>query len=323
VTLEALVGEKRWELYRALAEPVRLRILALVAQEELTVGELAELLGESQPNASRHVAALRQARLVTVRRQGTRALVAARPTDDPVVGDAIRSGRALCETDGSFERLADVFEARDRASREYFDKARARDGFGPPPELAAYLAALGTLIERRSLAVDAGTGDGSLLEVLAHVFERVVAVDRSEAQLTVARARAKARGLRNVILVKGELGANEVREAVGKRGADVVFAARLLHHAARPPDVVRALAALAAPAGAVVVIDYARHDDEGMREHADVWLGFEPDELRAFARAARLKYVQITPIPAPARGASPDSHLPWQVMIARKEEEHG
>jgi len=64
----------RWELYRILAEPVRLRLLALTAAEELTIGELAALLDESQPNVSRHLAPLKQAGLVIVRRQGTRAL---------------------------------------------------------------------------------------------------------------------------------------------------------------------------------------------------------------------------------------------------------
>ena len=320
MTLEGLFSQNRWELYRALAEPVRLRILALVSEEELTVGELAELLEESQPNASRYVAALKQAGLVTVRKQGQRSLVALRPTDDAVVSDAIESGRTLCQNDGSFERLAEVLEARDRASREYFDKAHAREAFGPPPELAAYLAALGPLIEKRSLAVDAGTGDGSLLEVLSHVFDRVVAVDRSEAQLSIARARTKAHALRNVTLVKGELDAREVRDAVGKKGADVVFAVRLLHHASRPSDVVKALASLAAPGGSVVIIDYAHHDDEAMRDQADLWLGFDESELRSFARNAHLKNVHITNISQPIHG--PDSHLPWQVMVGKKEE-HG
>lgn len=309
VTLEA---GPRWELYRALSEPVRLRILALVAEEELTVGELAELLAESQPNTSRYVSALKTAGLVGVRRQGTRALVSGRVTDDPVVLDAIKSGRALCQVDGSFARLAQVIRARDEVAKEFFEKTNGRDVGGPPPELAAYLAALGPLLPRRSLAVDAGTGDGGLLEVLAHVFEKVVAVDRSEAQLLQARARISARGLRNVTLVKGDLDA--AQEKVGK-GADVVFAVRLLHHASKPAEVVKALAKLCAPGGSVVIIDYAQHEDESMREQADLWLGFSPDELARFGESAGLENVHVSKIPSPPRGTSPDSHLPWQVLV--------
>jgi ArsR family transcriptional regulator len=323
VTLEAGIAEKRWELYRALSEPVRLRILALVAEEELTVGELAELLAESQPNTSRYVSALKQAGLVGVRRQGTRALVSLRAigADDPVVLDAIKSGRALCEVDGSLTRLAQIIRARDEVAKEFFEKSNGREIAGPPPELAAYLVALGPLLPRRALALDAGTGDGGLLEVLAHVFEKVVAVDRSEAQLAQARARVSAHGLHNVTLVKGDLEA--AADKVGK-GADVVFAVRLLHHASKPAEVVKSLARLCAPplagerGGSVVVIDYAHHDDEAMREQADLWLGFSPQELTAFAESAGLKNVNVSKIPSPPRGTSPDSHLPWQVMTGAR-----
>jgi ArsR family transcriptional regulator len=307
----------RWDLYRALSEPVRLRALALAAEEELTIGELAELLGESQPNTSRYVAVLKQAGLLEVRRQGTRALVRAQGDGDPVVADAIASGRALCEADGSLARVAEVLRARDAVGREYFARARGKDASGPPSELGAYLAALSPLLSRRELAVDAGTGDGGLLDVLAPVFERVVAVDRSEAQLALAERRVRARGMGNVKLVAGELSAPAVRRVVGD-GADAVFAVRLLHHAPRPQEVVAALAALAAPGGAVLVVDYARHEDEAMREQADLWLGFEPRELRAFARAAGLEGAAISPLPAGLLGPGPDAHLPWQILVARR-----
>ena len=316
----ALTPHARWELYRVLAEPVRLRLLALAAEEELGIGELAALLGESQPNVSKHVAPLKQAGLVLVRRQGTRALVrmAEAATADPVVADALASGRSLCEADGSLGRIAEVLRERDRVAREFF--ARSADApAAPAPDdaNAAYVAALAHLLPRRALAVDAGTGDGALLDVLAPAFERVVAVDRSDAQLDRARARVQRRGLSNVKLLKAELGAPELREHVGE-GADVVFASRLLHHAPRPVDLLRQLANLAVTGGAVVVLDYARHDDESMRDEADLWLGFEPAELRRLAKDAGLASADVFQLPAAWCGKGKDSHLPWQVMIARK-----
>jgi SAM-dependent methyltransferase len=98
----------------------------------------------------------------------------------------------------------------------------------------------------------------------------------------------------------------------------VLFAVRLLHHAPRPRALVASLARLLKPAkaGAAVFVDYARHEDESMRDQADVWLGFEPAELTRFARDAKLTDVHVTRIPAPGRG--PDAHLPWQVMTARR-----
>jgi ArsR family transcriptional regulator len=313
---------QRWELYRVLSEPVRLRLLALVAEEELAVGEIAELLGESQPNVSRHVAPLKQLGLVVLRRQGTRSFVSLKDASDPVVADALRSGKALCESDGSLARLSEVLRARDAVAREYFDRPRGRDTNGPPAELGAYLAALAPLLASRSLVVDAGTGDGSMLDVLAPVFERVVAIDRSEAQLSMARARLKSRGFQNVDLVRGELDSKEVlRACAGK--ADAVFAVRLLHHAPRPGDVVKKLAQLCRPGGALIVLDYARHDDERMREQADLWLGFEAGELERLATSAGFHDARVTPIPPAFHHAGPDSHLPWQLLTARKPAAHG
>ena len=128
-----------------------------------------------------------------------------------------------------------------------------------------------------------------------------------------------------VVLVEGELDSKELRRALGPAGADAVFASRVLHHAPQPGKVVAQLASLCAPGGALLVIDYAHHDDESMRDQADAWLGFEPAELRRFARAAGLEDARFTKIPSPFCGDGPDRHLPWQVMSARKPEKgrHG
>lgn len=314
----------RWELYRILAEPVRLRLLALAAEEELTIGELAELLDENQPNVSRHLAPLRQAGLVLVRKQGTRALVriAEAAAADPVVADALTSGHALADADGSLARIGDVLRERDRLAQEFFAQRGAtgdadHDLGETNDATTAYVAALARLLPERKLAIDAGTGDGELLSVLAPAFERVIAVDRSEAQLERARARVAKKKLANVKLMKCELGAAELKSEVGE-GADVVFASRLLHHAPRPVDLLKQLAKLTKKGGAVLVLDYARHDDEKMRDEADLWLGFEPAELRALAKDAGLEEAEVTKIPAAWCGRGRDSHLPWQVMIGRR-----
>jgi DNA-binding transcriptional ArsR family regulator len=320
-------SSQRWELYRVLSEPMRLRLLALAADDELSIGELAELLREGQPNVSRHAAALRQAGLLRDRREGTRTLVrvAAEATRDAVVADALASGRALCESDGSLARVAHVLRAREAAAHEFFARPGKARVDAAPAEIGAYLAAVGPLLEHRALAVDAGTGDGRLLEVLAPLYERVVAVDRSAAQLARAKERAAGRGFQNVSFIQAELDARELLHMVGlsadaavpRGGADAVFASRVLHHAPQPGRVVAQLASLCAPGGALVVLDYARHDDESMREQADAWLGFEPAELRRFARAARLEDVRVIKIPASLCGDGPDKHLPWQALVAR------
>jgi ArsR family transcriptional regulator len=319
----------RWELYRLLADPVRPRLLALTSVEELGVGELADLLGEGQPKISRHAAALRDAGLLTARRQGTWTLLrlSAGATDDPVVADAVGAGISACRADGTLGRVDEVIGRRDEATREFFARAvttEERRG-GPPPEGAAYLAAFAPLLPHRSLAIDVGTGDGALLEVLAPVFERVVGLDRADAQLTLAAERVKRRELDNVTLVRGEVDGPEVRAALGKsEGADLVFAARMLHHAPAPARALKALASLArAPraggderGGAVALLDYEAHEDEKLRaEQADLWLGFESRELKRFAKAAGLVDLHSQRLPAAWQGEGPDRHLSWQLLV--------
>ncbi len=313
--------ERRWELYRLLGEPVRLRLLALAAEEELAIGELADLLGESQPNVSRHLKVLRGAQLLTERKEGTRVFVRLddRLARDPVIADALGAGRSLCEEDGSLERVAEVLAAREAPARAFFD-APGEEPEAWPSELGAYLAALAPLVERRGFAVDVGTGDGAFLEVLAPIFDRVLAVDRSEAQLARARTRLSRRGYTNVDLALAELGDALLRERVDARGgADAVFASRVLHHASRPGTALAELAQLVAPGGVVIVVDYVAHEDERMRERqADAWLGFAPKELAGYARRAGLEGARVTKVPAARCGDGPDGHLDWQVLAARR-----
>lgn len=322
----------RCELYRLLSDPVRLRLLGLAAIEELGVGELADLLREGQPKVSRHAAALREAGILMARRQGTWTLLRLSPdaTEDPVIADAVAAGRRACEADGSATRIGDVLAERDAATRDFFARGGRPVHAGPPAETAAYLAALAPLLPHRRLAVDAGTGDGALLEILAPIFDRVVALDRSDAQLALAAERKRRRQLDNVALVLGEIDGDEVRQAVTRAcaedaarggreatiGADAVFAARVLHHARLPARAMGALAGLARPGGTVCVIDYEAHDDTALREQeADVWLGFDAEELRRLAIDAGLVDISLRRLPTAWQGEGPDRHLAWQLLV--------
>jgi DNA-binding transcriptional ArsR family regulator len=318
----------RWELYRLLAEPVRLRLLALAAEEELAIGELAELLREGQPNVSRHVAPLRKAGLLIMRKQGTRVLVrlSEQAEADPVVADGVEAGRALCQNDGSLDRVPELVAQRDESARAYFANAAELrcEASDLPGELPAYLTALAPLMMARGLAVDAGCGTGTVLDVLAPLFKEVIAVDREQAQLTQADARLVRRGYTNVTLFCDGYDSEAVRALVHERGgADVVFASRVLHHAPRPEAAVVALGKLLRPDGALVIVDYAPHEDEALRERqADLWLGFSGDELSGFARRAGLADIHVNPIAQGRCGAGLDGGIDWHFMVARKPRIH-
>lgn len=307
----------RCQLYRLLSDPTRLRLLALAGEEELSVGELAELLDESQPNVSRHTAQLRQAALLVDRRQGARTLVhlGHEVTRDAVVADALEAGRRLCRDDGSLARVGEIVAKRDHRTREFFERAGGRPA-DVEGDIPAYLQAFAPLLSDRDLAVDAGTGDGALLDVLAPLFRKVIAFDRSAVQLDAARQRKVRRGYRNVELIEEPIGSERVLGRVGA-GADLVACSRVLHHAPRPRRMVQELAALLKPGGRVLLIDYARHEDEALRERqADVWMGFTAEEMLAFAREAGLVRAAVSKLDGVCPRCGEDAHIPRLCLIA-------
>src|SRR4051794_33921476 len=170
----------RAELFRLLGDEDRLRLLALCAAEELTVGELATLLDESQPQVTRKSQALREAELVVARREGTRTLLKTETSADPVVLAALEAGRALCLRDGSLAQIPALLAQREELSRRFFSRQPAEAGPAESaPPWAPFLSLLAPLVPARGLAVDVGAGEGTLLPLLSPIFERVIAIDRS------------------------------------------------------------------------------------------------------------------------------------------------
>lgn len=290
-----MTASVRADLFRVLGDEDRLRLLALCAEEELTVGELANLLGESQPQVTKKSQPLRELGLLTTRRDGTRTLLRSHVDRDAVVEAALDEGRVLCGKDGSLSRVASVVAQREEMSRRFFAEAPAETTPFVESELLQWLPVFGALLPGRSLAVDLGTGEGTLLPLLSPLYERVVAVDRSPARLARASARLAQWGLANVRLREGDVEDSQLVEDLGAR-ADLVVMARVLHHAARPAEQIAAAARLLKPGGHLAVVDYLPHDDEAMRDQGDVWLGFPPAKLRGWLEAS-LANVSVNPLP--------------------------
>ncbi len=319
---ELAVGpESRCQLYRLLGEPQRLRLLALAAVEELSVGELAELLSEPQPNVSRHITPLRQAGLLFDRHQGTRVFVrlADAARSDPVVCDALKEGKRLCEQGGSLQRIAEVVRVRDSRTRAYFaDEANDALELRPVMQLPAYALALSMITSERGLAFDAGTGDGALLDLLAPMFRKVFAADRSASRLELAKERVARRGYDNVEFLCVNVESDAMHEAL-RPGVDALFASRMLHHAASPKATFAALCRLVAHNGQLCIIDYCSHEDELLRDQrADVWMGFAEVELSSMAQELGLDAFRFEIVPKGYVHSGFDAHIPWFVATARR-----
>ena len=321
--VQAAVPSARADLFRLLGDEDRLRLLALCAAEELTVGELATLLGESQPQVTRKSQPLREAGLLAARKDGTRTLLRAEPeiASDPVVRAALEAGRARCEKDGSLAEVPALVAQREETSRRLF--AHDTSAAGPVVQISAdgeqllpFLPMLAPLLPGRALAVDVGAGEGALLPLLSPLYERVVALDRSAARLARCAELVSALDLPNVRLREGaveDAGTVEEIARLSKVGADLVVVSRVLHHAARPQELLAAAARLVRPGGHVVVVDHVPHEDESLRERGHVWLGFEPAKLRAWLEAAGLEATHG----APLRARRDDDLPPLQIAVGR------
>jgi ArsR family transcriptional regulator len=290
-------------LFRLLGDEDRLRLLALCDVDELTVGELAELLDESQPQVTRKTQPLRDAGLLHARRDGTRILLRADTKADPVITAALEAGKSLCLTEGTLSRVPSVIARREEAGRALFATqpdspsivgAGGGDWYAGWSTLAQCLA---PLLPGHGLAVDVGTGDGALLPILSPLFDRVIAVDRSAARLAQAASRAALLALPNVRLREADVEDGELgREVERLGGADLVLLSRVLCYAASPREVVSSAGRLLRPAGHLVIVDHVPHTDESLREAGHVWLGFAPATLQSFLSWGGLACLRAAPI---------------------------
>ena len=279
----------------AAGEPTRLRLLALLCEADLTVSELVTILGQSQPRISRHLKLLVDAGLAERHREGAWAFfhIADRTPAADLARDIVRRidpGDPILAGDRA--RLAEVRRVRSEQAAAYF-AARAKDwdhirGLHVPE--ANVERAIREIVGTRPLhaVLDLGTGTGRMLELLAPVAERAVGVDQSPAMLNLARTRLEREGLRNVQLRQGDIYALPVE----RDGYDLVIVHQVLHYLDDPSRALREAARTLRPGGRLVVVDFAPHTHELLREqHAHRRLGFSREEVDGFLREAGLEPV--------------------------------
>lgn len=269
---------------RAAGEPTRLRLLALCAHAELSVGELVQILGQSQPRISRHLKLLVEAELLERFREGVqvfyrvaekgeasvlaRTLVDLLPQQEGDIGrdltrlEQIRAQRAAAAATYFESNAAEWDQIRRLHVPEAEVEARLRQVIGPDP--------FGTLL-------DVGTGTGRMLELFADQIERGVGIDSSTGMLSVARARLEKPDLRHLQVRKGDMYTLSVED----ESVDVATVHLVLHYSDAPQRVIAEIARTLAAGGRVVIVDFAPHAEVSLREeHRHRWLGFEAETLQ-------------------------------------------
>ena len=278
-------------IFRALADGTRLRIVRLLGTMELAVGELAQVLGQSQPRVSRHVAILCDAGLAERRREGSWVFIRGASFEGEVqplglelsrllaVFERTDPGlRAACERDRA--RLAEISAAREEGAIAYFathaeqwDELRQMHS---PDRLVE--SALTAALEGQPLGrlLDIGTGTGRMAEMFAPAAERITALDKSLDMLRLARAKLQHLPPDRLELVQGDFTALPFAAF----SFDTVLLHQVLHFAQDPAAALAEAARVTRPGGRIAIVDFAAHDREELRErHAHARLGFADDQI--------------------------------------------
>ena len=305
-------------IFRALADPTRLRILRLLGSMELSVGEVAQVLVQSQPRVSRHIGILCDAGLAERRREGSWIFLRASEVSalSSRISDLLGQGEAedpafgeQCERDR--RKLAEIRATREAEAQSYFaahahdwDELRRLHSSDDQIE-TALTRALGT----RSLGslLDIGTGTGRMAELFAERAGHIVALDKSLAMLRVARAKLQHLPNGSVELVQGDFSALPFPAG----SFDTVLFHQVLHFAQSPAHVLAEAARVTRANGRIAIVDFAAHQREELRElHAHARLGFGDEQM-----AALLGEAGFAPAP-PA--ALEDGELSVKIWVAER-----
>jgi ubiquinone/menaquinone biosynthesis C-methylase UbiE len=301
---------------KASGEATRLRILALLTEAELTVSDLMEILRQSQPRLSRHLRLLAEAGLVERFREGSwaffrlteraggadlaRTLIGRLDPDDPVVAR-------------DRERLVAVRAARAAAAQNYFRRHAAE--WDRIRKLHVADAAVEDAI-RKALAdkpiralLDLGTGTGRMLELFAPDIERGLGLDLSLDMLALARARLDRAGLKHCSVRRGDI----YDLALPRDSFDAVIIHQVLHFLDDSPSAIREAAGVLRPSGGLLVIDFAPHDLEFLREdYAHRRLGFAAETVTQWLEGAGLDVLRQETFPP-----GPEGKIAVSLWLAR------
>ena len=281
---------------RALSDPTRLRIVALLEKDELSVNELQEITRLGQSRISTHLGLLADCDLVRPRREGKRTFYRLNPAADPVTSEfiqlAIRGANELTEHGGDQINLKRILNRRREQAQLFFNQVAGRFDrvYGPGRSWQAFGHLLLRILPPLVVA-DLGAGEGLLSELLARRCRKVIAVDNSEKIVAFGAAKAKKNGLKNLEFRLGDL----QNPPVEAGSVDLVILSQALHHAEDPGAALASAAKLLRPHGQILILDLLGHRFEKARElYGDRWLGFAESDLHRWLEVAGFKRIEIS-----------------------------
>ncbi|MBX3484232.1 metalloregulator ArsR/SmtB family transcription factor [Phenylobacterium sp.] len=296
-----LSAKQTVDVLRAAGEPTRLRILALLEREELAVLELCRVLDQSQPRVSRHLKLLAEAGLVERFPDGAWVFyrLSGAGREQEVIGEVL--ARINPDDPGlarDRRKLDDVQAERSEAAQAYFaenaaqwDRLRSLYVSDADVEAQVVAAAGGHRVRR---LVDLGSGTGRMLTLLAPQADHAIGLDLSQQMLNIARKHVAEAGLSHVDLRHGDIFDTRLPD----EAADLVVVHQVLHYLGDPAAAVKEAGRIVAPGGKLIIVDFAPHKHEFLREqHQHRRLGFSDDEMARWLAEAELPAAALTALP--------------------------
>ena len=285
---------------RALSDQTRLRIVALLEENELSVNELQEVTRLGQSRISTHLGLLTECELLCSRREGKRSFYKLNPEADSVTAEfiqlAIRGAKELPEHESDHINLKRVLQRRGEQAQVYFNQVAGRFDrvYGPGRSWQAFGHLLLRILPPIVVA-DLGAGEGLLSELLARRCKKVIAVDNSEKIVAFGAAKAKKNGLKNLEFRQGDL----QNPPVEANSVDLVVLSQALHHASDPAEAIRSAHKILRTGGQIMILDLLKHNFEKAGElYGDRWPGFAESDLHRWLEAAGFKQVEISIVAA-------------------------
>ncbi|MGC9450919.1 MAG: ArsR/SmtB family transcription factor [Oceanipulchritudo sp.] len=291
------------ELIKLLSDATRLRLLALLQTEPLSVVELQEIMDMGQSRISSHLALLRQAGLVEDRREGKKSFYSPLAPTEPglrgIYEAALAASAKMPEFIEDAENLDRVLTKRRAESEAYFNMVASRLGKQYCPgrsweAIGHFLLLLTPGID----IVDLGAGEGVLSQLLARRAKSVICVDNSKSMVKVGSDLAREHGFENLSYLLGDIEEVPLPDA----SADLALLSQALHHAGKPEKALAEAWRILRPGGRLAVLDLKEHTFEKARElYADRWLGFSPNRLHHWIKACGFTDVSIETVSRESR----------------------
>lgn len=280
---------------RALSDPTRLRIVALLEKDELSVNELQEVTRMGQSRISTHLGLLLDSGLVESRREGKRTfykLTSANGSTREFVQLAIRGAKELPESTSDQINLKRILTRRREQAQLYFNQIAGRFDrvYGPGRSWQAFGHLLLRILPPLVVA-DLGSGEGLLSELLARRAKKVIAVDNSEKIVAFGATKAKKNNLKNLEFRCGDL----QNPPVDPESVDLSILSQALHHAEEPAKAIAAAYRMLKPGGQIMILDLLKHKFDRAHElYGDRWLGFAESDLHRWLEETGFKKIEIS-----------------------------